>query len=225
MSEASYQPAARRPIASRDTRWAHGIAQRLANAGVSPNTISVWGMIFALAAGGALGWTSQTDGTIQRLLWGIGAVLVQLRLLCNLFDGMVAYATEKASPLGELYNEIPDRIADAAILVGLGYAAHSVPVYGYATAGAAIFVAYLRAAVQTAGAPSNFCGPMAKAHRMFFVTLLALFMAFAPSNWNPLWQEGWGAPRLTLVLIMVGCVVTSWRRLAHAVRALRERAG
>ena len=47
---------------------------------------------------------------------------VQLRLLCNLLDGMVAVEGGRSSPVGALYNEVPDRVADSLLLVALGYA-------------------------------------------------------------------------------------------------------
>ncbi len=41
----------RRPIASRETRWAHSLAAAIAKTGITPNAISVLGTFFALAAG------------------------------------------------------------------------------------------------------------------------------------------------------------------------------
>ena len=79
------------------------------------------------------------------MLWLLAAGTVQLRLLANLMDGMVALASYEASPVGELYNEIPDRIEDVLILIGLGYAAGGAPTMGYGAAVLAVFVAYVRA--------------------------------------------------------------------------------
>ena len=46
----------------------------------------------------------------------------RLRLLANLLDGMVAIGRGIASPVGELFNEVPDRVSDTAVLLGLGVA-------------------------------------------------------------------------------------------------------
>src|SRR5687767_919083 len=70
----------RRPLKTRDHNWAIRAAQWLAGAGVSPNAISLASVAFASAAAGALlahGWLA-------------AALFIQLRLLCNLLDGMVA---------------------------------------------------------------------------------------------------------------------------------------
>lgn len=67
---------------------------------------------------------------------------VPLRLLANPYDGMVAMARRIASPVGELFNEVPDRASDGATLIGFGYAAGSNPLLGFIAAIFAIFLAY-----------------------------------------------------------------------------------
>src|SRR5690349_10320906 len=97
-------PPDRRPLASRNTRWARVLAAALARRGVSPNAISVAGLVAGLLAGVALAATAFTDGWALRLCWIAGAAGVQLRLLANLLDGMVAVASNRTSKLGELFN-------------------------------------------------------------------------------------------------------------------------
>eukprot|EP00658_Telonema_sp_P-2_P038702 TRINITY_DN27712_c0_g1_i3.p2 TRINITY_DN27712_c0_g1~~TRINITY_DN27712_c0_g1_i3.p2 ORF type:complete len:108 (+),score=18.36 TRINITY_DN27712_c0_g1_i3:177-500(+) len=57
-------------------------------------------------------------------LWVAGGLLSQSRLLCNLLDGMVAGELrgkgEYHNKMGHVYNELPDRVSDAAMLIGLG---------------------------------------------------------------------------------------------------------
>src|SRR5437763_1562403 len=161
----TYDPTDRRPIASRERKLWQRVATALAQRNVSPNLISILGMIAGTAAGVALYATSLTDGWQQRILWLAGAVGIQLRLLANMLDGMVAIALQKASPLGELYNELPDRISDIAIIVGAGYAIGGLPILGYIAACIAVLTAYVRAVGKAAGASNLFLGPMAKPHR------------------------------------------------------------
>ena len=138
----------RRPLASRNWRFSILLAGWLARRGATPNAISLLGMGAGVIAGLAFWFTSR--GVIAPLFWLLGAALVQLRLLCNLIDGMVAVEAGKGSPVGELYNEVPDRVSDAATLIGLGYAAGGSPVLGFLAAILAVFVAYVRAAVKVA---------------------------------------------------------------------------
>src|SRR5947208_10911460 len=109
----------RRPIATRNRKWAQASTAWLASRNVSPNAISVAGMCACVVAGIALGLTSIAD---YRILWLIAALGAQLRLTANMLDGMVAIASSRTSRTGELYNEVPDRISDAAVFIGAGFA-------------------------------------------------------------------------------------------------------
>jgi len=157
------------------------------------------------------------------MLWLAGAVLIELRLAANMFDGMVALARGTASPIGELYNEIPDRISDSAVLIGAGVAAYDWGL-GVAAALAAMATAYVRAAGKAAGAPNDFSGPMAKPHRMFLMTALALWSALAPRSWQPEWA-GFDLAGLALIVVIAGCAVTALRRLRRIADALRRGGG
>ena len=209
----------RRPIAARDHQWAQAVAAWLAKHRVSPNGISIFGLICGVFAGVSFGLTIWSPDA-ARGLWLIGALLVQLRLAANMFDGMVAMAQGAASPLGELYNEIPDRISDSAVLIGVGIAAGSWGL-GCLAALAAIATAYVRAVGKAAGAASDFGGPMAKQQRMFLATLAALWFGLAPA----LWQQalaGTDVLRILLIVITLGAVLTAGRRLLRIAASLRR---
>src|SRR4029434_6543150 len=104
----------------------------------------------------------------------------QLRLLCNLLDGMLAVEEGLKSATGEIFNELPDRVADVVILVGAGYAVPGVPfmpALGWLAAVLALLTAYVRALAGSLGLTQHFVGPMAKQHRMFTLTVAALVAA------------------------------------------------
>lgn len=212
----------RRPIAARELRLFRSMAAGLARAGVSANAISIAGMACGVGAGVLFALTG-TRPEWARVLWLAGAACVQLRLLANMLDGMVAIASGRASRVGELYNEVPDRVSDAATLVGLGYAAGGEPALGYLAALLAVFTAYVRAVGKAGGAPNDFRGPMAKQQRMFLVTVAAVYLAAAPASWRFAWGPGetWGVPAAALDVIALGCVVTCARRLIGISARLR----
>lgn len=217
-------PGNRRPIATRKRAWVRRLVGWLVDRSVSPNTISILGMICCMLAGLALAGTSQVASAwIERGLWMSAAVLIQARLLANMLDGMVAIESGAASAVGELFNEVPDRISDAAVLTGLGYALQSSATLGYLAAIFAILTAYIRVQSRMAGAPADFRGPMAKPHRMFVVTLLTVLMAVLPTGWRPILPEPqWGLPAAALAIIILGSTVTCVRRLVSAARVLGE---
>jgi phosphatidylglycerophosphate synthase len=206
-------------MVSRQWRFSIALAGWLARHGIRANAVSLAGMVAGILAGAALALT--TSVYLPALAWLVAAVLVQLRLLANLLDGMVAIESGQASRVGELFNEVPDRVSDSATLVGLGFAFGGIAWLGFLAAILAVFVAYIRAAIRVAGGPQDYCGPMAKPHRMFVVTLTALICVIMPYEWQSrLVELGWGLPAIALAIICAGCVVTVIRRLRRGARAL-----
>lgn len=193
------------------------MAAALVARGASPNGISIAGMVAGMAAGGAFALVPEWPAGAW-LLWLLGALLVQARLMANLLDGMVAIGRGVASPVGELFNEVPDRVSDSFVLAGLGVAAGSVWL-GLAAALMAMLTAYIRTTARAAGAPSDFGGPMAKQHRMALATALAVWCAVIPGEAGGPW-----AVRAALTVITLGSLLTAWLRLSRAAAALRARA-
>jgi phosphatidylglycerophosphate synthase len=220
MNESTAKAIDRRPIATRNRKWVQAATAWLALRNVSPNAISIAGMCACIVAGFALALTSIA---YNRGFWFVAAVGVQLRLTANMLDGMVALASGRDSKVGELYNEVPDRVSDAAVFIGAGYAWSGNVALGYIATILAIFTAYVRAAGKIAGAPNEFCGPMAKQHRMLVITIACLYSVVVPRSWQIFQLENLeiGIMALALSLIIVGCLVTVARRLHHIARALR----
>ena len=204
----------RRPLVARGWNASHAAARWLAQRDARPNAISIGGLVASLGAGAALAATGAGDRF--PLFFTLACLLILVRGMCNMLDGMVAVSTGKASRCGELYNEVPDRISDAAILVGAGYALGGIPELGYIAALAAVFTAYVRVQGCSLGAKADFGGPMSKTHRMFVVVGAALFTAFAPGAWQP----AAGLMAVALVVVIAGCAVTSLRRLRWTARFL-----
>lgn len=173
-----------------------------------------------MVAGIALAATSISD---CRILWLVAALGAQLRLTANMLDGMVALVSGRASKTGELYNEVPDRVSDAAVFIGAGFAWGGNITLGYIATILAIFTAYVRAAGKIAGAPNEFCGPMAKQHRMLLITLICLYSAITPRSWQMFAVSGSpiGLMSLGLVVIIAGCAITVIRRLNRVAHVLK----
>lgn len=212
----------RRPIAAREWRFSQRIAERLARSGASPNGISVAGAVFGVLGGSAFAATAHWPD-YSRWFWLAAGVLMQLRLQCNLYDGMVAIATGRASPVGELYNDVPDRISDSAFFIGAGYALGGDVVLGYAAALAAMFTAYVRAVGKAGGAKQEFCGPMAKQQRMALLTVVAVVCVFIPDGMLPplAGRPPVGVVAVALAIITVGGLATAVRRLLRIGQQLR----
>lgn len=213
----------RRPIRSRESRWAAPAAAWLTRIGARPNVISMLSVVFACAAAVALLLTRSAPPRWQAALFVVAALGIQLRLLCNLLDGMVAIEGGRKTRSGELFNELPDRLSDVLILVCAGYAETAATwgeALGWAAAVLAVLTAYVRAFGASLTGAQHFVGPMAKPHRMAVMTVACL--AAAVQAWLG------AAPSvlpLGLALVVVGCVVTLVRRTRRILADLEAPRG
>jgi len=230
-AETASPPPARRPLATRNAAWARALARALARAGVSPNAISLASLLFAALGASAFAALGGARGGARVGLALGAAAAIQLRLLANLLDGLVAVEHGRKQATGDLWNEVPDRAADVALFLGAGYGLGGLgvevggeplgPLLGWSCAALALATAYVRQLGGALGFAQDFRGPMAKQQRMFVLTLGALSCALAmPGSW-PTGTLLAGA----LALIAAGALLTFARRLTGIAAALRARAG
>ncbi|GGD43755.1 CDP-alcohol phosphatidyltransferase family protein [Pseudoxanthomonas indica] len=201
----------RRPIAARGSAWAQRLSAALAASAITPNQISVASIFFAAVGALMLLVAPTSFGLI------VCAICVQLRLVCNLLDGMVAMDGGKQSATGALYNEFPDRIADSLLIVALGYAA-GVPWLGWFGALLAALTAYVRLAGGSLGLVQDFRGPMAKQHRMAVLTAACVL---AVIEYHTL-GSGYVLPAAS-ALIALGALLTCVTRTLAIARQLQAR--
>lgn len=218
----------RRPIKSRSNPMMVGLAKWLSQKNITPNQISLFSMMPAFMAMIALAlWQVSSLLWVQILLLLIAIAAVQLRLLCNLVDGMVAIEGGKVTPAGELFNEVPDRVSDTFFFVGLGLSLIA-PYETDASYGLALgllaslfaaFTAYIRVLGVSMGAPAFFSGPFAKQHRMalmsiaLIATIVGLFFSFTTEF---LWTS--------IIIIIAGSFLTTLRRLQQIYRFKNDNA-
>ncbi len=210
----SDDPSARRPLKSRSTGWARGVSRLLLRLGLSPNQVSVLSILCAAAGGACMILAVHTN--TPAWWWGAAAG-IQLRLLCNLMDGMLAVEGGLKTPTGELYNEFPDRLSDALLLITFGCAGQgpwAMVLGGVASAGA-LMTACIRLHGASLTGAHDFRGPMAKPHRMAVLTVACIILAFV--------HRGWIIPSV-LGLIVAGCGLTCCRRLRALAATLHSRA-
>jgi phosphatidylglycerophosphate synthase len=212
---------ARRPLASRSTRWAAYLSTAAVRMGLSADGISILSLVFAAAGSAALLWLPAP--------WNLLACAagIQLRLLCNLLDGMVAIEGGRKSTVGALYNEVPDRIADSLFIVTLGYAI-GVAWLGWLGALAAAITAYIRVLGGTFGLAQDFRGPMAKPHRMATLTVACLlgmieFYFRATTRLDPIGTSSLRILHVAAWVIAFGALLTCATRVNAIARQLRAR--
>ena len=195
----------RRPLKSRTTNWAGAVTKVALKAGLTANQISFLGIVIA-----ALGAWAILAAPQSLLLFVAGAAAIQLRLLANMLDGLIAVEGARGGPTGAIWNEFPDRLEDSLFLVAAGYASN-LGWLGWLAALLAAVCAYVRLLGGTLGQAQDFGGPMAKPRRMAALTMGCLVAAF----WLP-------ALPIALGVIAVGTAVTIALRLARLSKALRS---
>ena len=217
-------PENRRPLKTRSKAWAGALASELGKARVSPDLISLFSVAFAVLGAALLLIAGLADQPVLRgLMLVMAAVCVQLRRLANMLDGMVAVEHGLGSSSGPIWNELPDRVADALFLVGAGYAAWGMGMaagswLGWLAALLAVMTAYVRELGRGLDFPADFSGPMAKPHRMFALTVTCVLSAL-----EPLWKGDGQVLMIGLGVIAAGTVWTVVRRTGTLAKRLAER--
>ena len=203
----------RRELRTRRKQWPRLLAEKLARLGVTPNAVSITSIVFALVT--AVLWSPllRVSLPVKSALFVLGSLGIQLRLLCNLIDGLIAIEGGQKSPVGDIYNDAPDRLSDALVFVAAGYLSYD-PALGWLAALLAVGTAYVRTLGTALTAVSDYRGPMAKQQRMFILTVGGLGSAweiFSGSTW---------IMTIVLVIVCLGSIVTIIRRLRHISKLL-----
>lgn len=96
-------------------RFAHGaldpVVGGLARMGVKPDHLTLLGFVLSLAAGLLF--------SLGRFRWA--AIVTCLAGVCDILDGQIARRTQTVTRFGAFFDSTLDRVAEAALLVGLSW--------------------------------------------------------------------------------------------------------
>jgi phosphatidylglycerophosphate synthase len=185
---------------------------------IHANLIS-YSSILVSAAAALCFWQAKSLPVL--LLTAVG--FCYLRLWFNMLDGMVALAAGTASRTGEIVNELPDRISDVLIFVGLAHSGLCHPLGGYWAAIGALLVAYVGTLGQAVGAQREFSGIMSKPWRMValhagaWTTLGLIWFGNGEIRYGGLTVLDW-----TNLVIVAGCLQTIAIRLRRIISTLQK---
>ena len=179
------------------------VAGALAKMGVSPNMVTMAGLVGA----GISAWLIS-----EGMLWAGGIVMLIAGVL-DLFDGALARSTGQDSAFGALLDSVVDRVSEIVVLLGLliFYArADSIEgtVLVYLAVGGSVMVSYLRARSEGLGIDCK-VGIMTRPERV-----AALGFGLIVGHWVPV-----------VMLIVLGVIagltiLTTAQRLFHTGRSL-----
>jgi phosphatidylglycerophosphate synthase len=213
--EPHYQPASRRPIADLFRKTADPAVRACVYLGIHPDVVS-YSSILAAALAALCFW--QAGDRLWLLIPAAG--FCYLRLWLNMLDGMVALASGKASPRGELVNELPDRVSDVIIFVAAAHSGLCHGLSGYWAAIFALLTAYVGTLGQALTGKREFGGLMSKPWRMVMLHIGSWLLL--ADRWGPDWSANWSLTILdwTHLVIVLGCVQTIAVRLMRIISRL-----
>ncbi len=179
-------------------------ARTLARIGVSPNAITLLGLLVAAASGVLVGFGYLLAG---------GAVLLASGAL-DLLDGALARRKGRVTRFGALLDSVADRVSEAAILLGilvfyLDEADDPGVILAYLALAGSLMVSYVRARAEGLGIDCE-VGVMTRPERV-----VVLVIGLIVSNW---WL-----PMLLGVLGLIAALtlLTSIHRLFHVWRQVK----
>lgn len=145
------------------------IGAELRRTGLSPDHLTIGGLVFSVAAAVAIG-----AGFLP-----LGLLFVVLTGLCDLFDGAVARASGGGTPRGAFFDSVSDRFSDAVLFGGVAwYFASTQPgllaLLPMAVYGTASIISYERAKAESLGYEAK-GGIMERAERIILLGLGLLF--------------------------------------------------
>ncbi|MCH9651334.1 MAG: hypothetical protein K0U98_24120 [Deltaproteobacteria bacterium] len=209
---------ARRPIAGLFRRTAHTAVELCRKREIHPDTISY----ASIAAGAAAAVCFWQAGEVPWLLLPAVA-LSTLRLWFNMLDGMVALATGQSSSRGEVLNDLPDRVSDLLIFVGVAHSGLVQPLVAYWAAISALLVAYVGTLGQAVGGRRQFGGMMSKPWRMALLSAASLaVLAAGKTNLPAIFPAEISILDGALILVILGSLQTLWVRLRALMAELES---
>jgi phosphatidylglycerophosphate synthase len=179
------------------------IARWLVERRVSPDVVT-WAAVPVALSGGICLATSAT----QPALLLVVPVAAAVRLGLNLIDGMVARQSGATHSLGELWNELADRLADTLFIGGLAFHPAIDPRIALGAVITALLASYIGITARAAGARRQYGGPMSKPGRM---GTLAVAAPLTLVTGDPVWLTvgAW--------VIIAGGIVTGVVRVLAAM--------
>jgi CDP-diacylglycerol--glycerol-3-phosphate 3-phosphatidyltransferase len=154
------------------------VGQALRRTGLTPDHLTVLGLLLGIAAAVAIG-----AGALR-----LGLVLVILAALPDLLDGALAKASEAASQRGAFFDSTVDRVTDAFLLGGIAWylASEESPhmaVLPFAVMAVSSIISYQRAKAESLGIEAK-GGLMERAERIIAICLGLLFpVLLVPILW------------------------------------------
>jgi archaetidylinositol phosphate synthase len=174
--------------------------------GLTPNTVSVIGIVLALLS--ALAYTSGHQNLI------LAVILLLASGYCDILDGALARLCQKTTPFGGFLDSLLDRYADSAIYIGIIIGGLCTVLWGLLALIGSLLVSYSRARAEAAGIKMETVGLAERAERIIIIAVASLAQIFMAK-----------AIEAAMILLAVLTNLTVLQRSLHAYKALKKKEG
>ena len=191
----------------RFNRWIGAEARLLHKLGLSPNAVTVLGLLLSLSSALLyLNWRRSP------LMLPAAGILLLSSGFFDALDGAIARMFGKVTTFGGFFDSLLDRYSDAAVLTAITLSGLCDTLWGFSSLIGSLLVSYARARAEASGVKMGSVGLAERAERMIFIALLSII--------SPLWGEAlwWG-----MILLALITHVTVVQRAYHFYRSIRRR--
>jgi len=176
-------------------------------AGLTPNRISVIGIIFAFFSA-----LTYAEWQWHPLSLALATILLLLSGFCDVLDGVVARLQNEATAFGGFLDSLLDRYADAAVYAGIVLGGLCDLTWGLAAIIGALLVSYSRARAEAAGVKMESVGLIERAERIIILAIATTTAIF----WLP-------ALNIGIIITAVLSNLTVLQRSVHVYNVLKKK--
>ena len=187
-------------LLSTEARIAHKL-------GLTPNTISITGMVLSILAAAAYFFALN-----QPVLLIVAVVLLLASGFCDTLDGVIARTYQQATTFGGFFDSLLDRYADALVYSAIMVGGLCDVSWGLAALTGSLLVSYSRARAEAAGIKMESVGLAERAERMLILAVASLAAFF----WLP--SLNWG-----IIILAVLSNLTVLQRGIYTYRQLKKK--
>lgn len=191
-------------------KYLEPMAKATANAGITPNAVSMLSLLFAVLSGVLFYYSDASASMVAA-----AGLMVAFNSLLDAMDGLMARYLGVSSPKGDFLDHVIDRYADVLIICGIFFGGYVYWQIGVVAIVGVQLTSYLGTQAQALNLGRYYGGIIGRADRLILIMLASLVYVIYPGEIYSLSSLGW-----VIVIIAVGSHITAFQRIAHIWKQL-----
>ena len=184
------------------------LGKSVAKLPISPNTLTLSGLVVALIRGYFI--------IINNLIWGL--IFLILSSALDMFDGLVARIKGRVSLFGGVLDSMSDRYEDGILLISLIYGGYVDLFWGLIALLGFLLVSYARAKGEILNLKMSGVGLLERAERLLIIMLAILITILYPS----LYILGFSILNITIIILAIVAHISVLQRVIYIRRQISE---